>query len=154
MRKFNGGAILLALIVLFATGGPALAQTGEAHSKAVPAPPAYQASKEVTLEGTVYSVITKPTAGMLMGAHAILATPAGDVDAHLGNYAMKGANPLTLTPGERVQVVGVMSTRAGGRQVLLVRTVQAGSHTYTIRNKNGFLLKPATKPAQGGQHES
>jgi hypothetical protein len=150
MKKYRGGAILPAVIVLLAIGGSIEAQTAE-HPKAVPAAPVYQASKEVTLEGTVANVVTKPTAGMLIGAHAILATPTGNVDAHLGSYAMKGSNPLTLTPGERVQVVGVMETLAKGNKVFLVRTIQAGSHTYTIRNEHGALIMTSVKRVQGGQ---
>jgi hypothetical protein len=79
----------------------------------------------------------------------IVATSSGDVDAHLGSYAMKGANAFTLTPGERVQLVGVMTT-SGANQVFLVRTIQAGSQVHQIRNAHGFLLRPA-KSTQGGK---
>ncbi len=148
MRKLYGGVFLLASIVLLAIAVPIGAQTA-ARATVAPAAPRYQASKEVTLAGSVLSVVTKPTAGMLLGAHVIVATPSGDVDGHLGAYAMKGANSFTLTPGERVQMVGVMSTAEGNR-VFLVRTIQSGSHVYKIRNEHGALLRPVTK-AQGGQ---
>ncbi|MGA8268183.1 MAG: hypothetical protein WB787_10490 [Candidatus Acidiferrales bacterium] len=148
MRKLYGGVILFASIAALAIAVPVGAQTA-ARTAAVPAAPRYQASKEVTLVGNVMNVVTKPAAGMLMGEHVIVATPSGDVDGHLGVYAMKGANSFTLTPGERVQMVGVMTT-AGANRVFLVRTIQSGSHVYKIRNQNGFLLRPA-KPAQGGK---
>jgi hypothetical protein len=148
MRKLYGGVFLFASIAMLAIAVPIGAQT-VARATVVPAAPRYEASKEVTIEGSVMSVVTKPSAGMLMGSHVIVATPSGDLDAHLGTYAMKGANSFTLTPGEHVQMVGVMSTAEGNR-VFLVRTIQSGSHLYKIRNEHGFLLRPTTK-AQGGQ---
>jgi hypothetical protein len=153
MRKFIRGAVLIASIGLLSIAGPAKAQTAAqtpVHPTKAPAPARYVASKEVTLEGTVASMVTKPTAGMLIGAHVILATPTGDVDGHLGTYAMKGTNPVSLTPGERVQMTGVM-IMAEGKRVFLVRTIQAGSHLYTIRNEHGALLRGTPKASQGGQ---
>jgi hypothetical protein len=81
---------------------------------------------------------------LLVGAHVIVATPSGDVDGHLGIYAMKGTNPFSVTPGERVSMVGVMST-ANGKRVFLVRTIETGSKTYKIRNVHGALIHPALK---------
>jgi hypothetical protein len=153
MSKFMRCAILIASIGLLSIAGAAKAQTATqtgVHPTKAPAPARYVASKEETLEGTVSSVVTKPTAGMLIGAHVILATPKGNVDGHLGTYAMKFTNPVSLTPGERVQMTGVMTT-SGGNRVFLVRTVQAGSHVYKIRNDHGFLLKGEPKASQGGK---
>ena len=103
------------------------------------------------------SVVTNSTPGLLVGAHAILTTASGTVDAHLGNYVMKGANPLLLAVGERVKMVGVMATVAG-RLVLLVRMAQTARGIYPVRNAHGFPLRPASasatrpqKDARGGQ---
>jgi hypothetical protein len=151
MRKLYGGVILFASIAILAIAVPMRAQTAAqttARPAAVPAP-RYEASKEVTLQGNVLDVVTKPPAGKLIGTHVIVATPSGDVDAHLGSYAMKGANAFTLTTGERVQLVGVM-TISGANRVFLVRTIQSGSHVYKIRNEHGALLHPA-KSTQGGR---
>ncbi|MGC1684737.1 MAG: hypothetical protein WA734_03885 [Candidatus Acidiferrales bacterium] len=151
MRKLYGGVILFASMALLAIAVPAGAQTTAQTTArtAVPAAARYEASKEVTLQGNVLDIVTKAPAGKLIGAHVIVATSSGDVDAHLGVYAMKGKNALTLTPGERVQLVGVM-TSSGASQVFLVRTIQAGSQVHQIRNVHGFLLRPA-KASQGGQ---
>jgi hypothetical protein len=150
MRKLYGGVILFASMALLAIAVPAGAQTtAQTTSRAAVPAPRYEASKEVTLQGNVLDVVTKAPAGKLIGAHVIVATSSGDVDAHLGVYALKGTNALTLTPGERVQLVGVMTT-AGANQVFLVRTIQAGSQTHQIRNVHGFLLRPA-KASKGGQ---
>lgn len=158
MKKPSEGLILSALVALLAMAlpGPAGGQTAM-RAKGAAAPPKYEAAKEVTIEGTVASVVTNSTPGLLVGAHAILTTASGTVDAHLGTYAMRGANPLVLPVGERVKMVGVMATVAG-RPVLLVRTAQTGHGVYTIRNAHGFPLRPASssathpqKDAKGGQ---
>lgn len=158
MKVSSGGVILLALVALLATALPVPAGSQTAvRAKGAAAAPRYEPAKEVTIEGTVASVVTNSTPGLLVGAHATLTTASGTVDAHLGNYAMKGANPLALAVGERVKMVGVMMT-VGGRPVLLVRTAQTGRGVYTIRNAHGFPLRPASasatrpqKDARGGQ---
>jgi len=152
MRKLFGGVFLFASIAILAIAVPMRAQTTAqttGRATAVPAAPRYEASKEVTLQGNVLDVVTKPPAGKLIGTHVIVATSSGDVDAHLGTYAMKGTNSFTLTPGERVQLVGVMTT-SGANRVFLVRTIKSGSHIYKIRNEHGALLHPA-KSVQGGR---
>lgn len=157
MKKPSEGLALAATIALLAMAlaGPANGQT-VAQAKAAAAPK-YDIAREVTIEGTVASVVTEPSPGMLVGAHAILTTPTGDVDAHLGNYAMRGARALLLASGERAKMVGVMTT-INGRAVLLVRTAQTSRGLYTIRNKRGFLIRSAsasatrsTKAADGGR---
>ena len=140
--KIGARGVISALFLFSLLAIPASAQTSAATPQAVRAP-RYEASKEVTLEGTVQSLVTKPAAGMLIGAHVMLATPSGTVDAHLGIYAMKGSNPPSVVPGERVQVVGVMTAYQHGN-VFLVRTLNAGGTTYQIRNKNGIPLRSAS----------
>jgi len=158
MKKSLGALIVSAIAALLAMAlpGSAMGQTA-VGAKAAATPPRYDVAKEVTIEGTVASVVTKPAPGMLAGAHALVTTPSGTVDAHLGNYAMKGANALALSAGERVRMLGVMVTLKG-RAVLLVRTLQTGRSLYTIRNAHGFLLRPSSasathpqKDAKGGQ---
>lgn len=158
MKKPSGGLILSTLIALLAMAlsGSADSQTA-VRAKSAAATPKYDAAKEVTIEGTVASVVTNSAPGLLVGAHAMLMTALGTVDAQLGNYAMRGANALVLAASERVIMVGVMVT-VSGRPVLLVRTAQTGHGLYTIRNAHGFLLRSgsssATRPqkdARGGQ---
>jgi hypothetical protein len=149
MKKPLGSLILSVSITLLATAlaGPADGQTA-ARAKAVAAAPRYDIAKEVTTEGTVASVVTKPSPGMLAGAHLMVKTSSGTLDAHLGSYAMRGTNALTLTVGERVKLVGVM-TSALGQPVLLVRTVQSGSGLRVIRNLHGFLIQPGAATSPG-----
>ena len=120
---------------------PAGAQTATTAKAARPAP-LYDASKETTLAGTVSNVVTKPGAGMIAGGHLTVATGQGAVDAHVGR-ALQGPNAIAVKAGDSVKLVGVMAT-VNHNQIFLVRSVEAGGHTYTIRNERGFLLPSLT----------
>lgn len=110
--------------------------------------PRYDASKEVTVSGTVYSLSSQGKPGLPSGAHLMISTSRGLIDAHLGGFALMGSQPVSVHPGEQVSVVGVM-TMAKGSVLLLARTVQANSKTFVIRNEHGALLFP--RPAAPGQ---
>jgi hypothetical protein len=155
MKKPSASLILSALVTLLALSlaGTASGQTA-ARAGAAAAPPRYDIAKEITIEGTVAEVVKKAGPGMLAGAHALLTTSSGAVDAHLGNYAMRGTSALRLAAGDQIRVVGVMRT-IQGRPVLLVRTVQAGGVSCTIRNAHGIPLRSAsacaTQPHQNAK---
>jgi len=117
---------------------PAGAQTAAAANAARPA--TYDASKEVTITGTVSNVVTRPTAGMIGGGHLMVSTSKGTVDAHVGRR-LSGKNAIAVKAGDSVKLVGVMTTE-NNSQVFLVRTAQDGGHTYTIRTEKGFLITP------------
>ena len=123
-----------------AMGTPALAQLSARPKVPVSSPTGYDVRKEVTIEGTVTSVVTKPSAGMLAGAHVILASSSGPIDVHLGNAATNVSRGLSYTSGERLRIVGVMTT-AYGRSVFLARTIQAGSRVQVIRNERGLPVR-------------
>ena len=125
---------------------PAGAQTAATTKAARPAP-VYDASKEMTLQGTASNVVTKPGAGMIAGGHLIVATAQGAVDAHVGGRALQGPNAIAVKAGDAVKLVGVMAT-INHNQVFLVRTVEAGGRTFTIRNERGFLV-PAMTSTRG-----
>ncbi len=109
-------------------------------------PLAYDASKETTLRGTVSSVLAKPAAksGMIFGAHLMLTTSSGTVDASLGRFALKGKGALSVQPGASVAITGVMKT-INNKQVFLARTVSVGQQVYTIRNQHGIALSAAAR---------
>jgi hypothetical protein len=140
MRKVLGGLGVVALLALSALAGPTQAQTATGV-KTVHHTPFYDATKEVTLQGTVENVLRTPSRGMLPGAHVMLATGSGMVDTHVGPFAFKGFHPLSVAPGERVSVVGVMKT-VRGSEVFLARTVKVGDEEYKIRNEHGAILAP------------
>ena len=145
MKKPIGGFAALGILALLLIVAQVQAQT--AGRAKTPRPARYDAAREVTIEGSVASLVTKPTRGMLAGAHVILSTSTGTVDAHLGNYALVGQNALTLTSGEHVRFVGLMTT-VHGNPVFLVRTAQTANGVHVVRNTHGFLIQPGAASLQ------
>jgi hypothetical protein len=140
---------LLAGLLLAILAVPLVAQPErESH-------PFYDISKEVTLTGTVSSVLARPAAGMIFGAHLMLDTASGQVDASLGKWALQGKGALSLSAGAPVELTGVMKTM-NDKQVFIVRTVKANGQVYTIRNQSGVPNSPQSrarvsqKTTQGG----
>ena len=146
MRKVLGGLGLATLVAVLSLAVPATAQTVKPVKRA-PVAPQYDVRQETTLKGTVNQVVTKPSKGMLVGTHMMVTTSSGVVDAHLGMFAMRGKNALKLTPGESVQMVGVMKN-SGKEHVFLVRSVKTGSTEFAVRNEHGYLLTPASRKGE------
>jgi hypothetical protein len=147
------GPFVVLALCLFAT--PIDAQTAEGTPGSVVAPK-YDITREVTLTGTVSSVVknTTPEMQMLGGSHLIVQTTSGKIDASLGGYAMKAEGALSVSPGQQVQVTGVMRT-IRDRQVFVTRLVLANGRVYKIRNEHGFVIAPeprkgVTKPESKG----
>jgi hypothetical protein len=148
------GPLVLALCV---SALPLHAQTSAAKTKTF-AHPWYDISREVTLTGTVTSVLktASPEMKMMGGSHLIVQTKSGLVDASLGGFAMRGKGALSISEGERVQVTGVVKV-VKGKEVLLTRLVQANGHQYVLRNEHGFVIGHAAhgvaakSEAEGGQ---
>jgi hypothetical protein len=140
MKRLFAGLYALALISLISLQLPVQAQTAERSV----GPLSYDASKEVTLKGTVLSVLAKPSPGMVMGSHVLLTTPSGPVDASLGRFGLMGKGALSVAPGQQVEVTGVMKT-VKDKQVFLARTVKVGGEVYTIRNEHGFAVSPQAR---------
>jgi hypothetical protein len=64
--------------------------------------PYYDITTEVTLNGTVTSVLNHPCAGMIPGLHLVLATESGTIDASLGRWGLQGKGALSVAQGEPV----------------------------------------------------
>jgi hypothetical protein len=148
------GPVAVLALCLFAT--PIHAQTAEGTPGSV-VPPKYDLTHEVTFAGTVSSVvkITTPEMQMLGGSHLVIQTTSGKIDASLGAYAMKAEGALSVSPGQQVQVTGVMKT-IRDQQVFVTRLVQVNGRIYKIRNEHGFVLAPEprkgiTKPEAKGR---
>jgi hypothetical protein len=62
----------------------------------------YDVSKEVTLSGTVSSVLHKAAPGMTWGSHLIVETASGRLDASLGRFGLEGKGALSVTPASRL----------------------------------------------------
>ena len=109
----------------------------DAHSR-------YDVSKEVTLSGTVSSVLQKPAPGMIWGSHLMVETVFGRLDASLGRFGLAGTGALSVTPGQQIELTGVVKT-VRDNVVFVVRKVRAGGETYTIRNQHGIEVSPLTR---------
>lgn len=145
-RKLHGiaaGPLIGVLLAMFAV--PLTAQPGDPH--------AYDVSREVTLNGTISAVVTKTTPGMLMGAHLVLTTTSGTVDASLGRWALQGKHPLSVSSGQQVEVTGIMET-IKGKEVFIARTVKSGGNVYTLRNQHGIEISPQTRERAAQKGES
>jgi hypothetical protein len=140
-------ACALGLLCFISLLSPVQAQTAATPTRTT-GPYTYHLSEEVTLSGTVSSVLPHSTAGMIMGSHLLLATATGPVDASLGRFALMGKGALPVAAGQQVEVTGVMKT-IKANHVFLVRTVKAGGTVYPIRNQHGFAISP-----QGRQRTS
>ena len=109
----------------------------------------YDITQEMTFTGTVSSVV-KASAHETKKAgvsHVMVQTTSGTVEADLGRYAMRGEVALSVTPGQLVQLTGVMKT-VRGQQVVIARLVQANGKVYKIRNEHGFVYHPVARKNQ------
>jgi hypothetical protein len=145
MKKVLGGFVYLSLLAFLLTASSAQAATTTVPKRV--ATPAYEVSKEITLEGNISSV-NKFVPGKLMGGHVFVATSKGTIDGHLGPFALNGTHKVALSAGEHIKMVGVMTT-VKGSQVFLVRSIDTGTSKYTLRNEHGFpLLMGARQPTK------
>jgi len=115
--------------------------------------PYYDVSQEVTLSGTVSAVLSRPAPGMMMGAHLLLTTISGKVDASLGRWGFQGKGALSVVPGQQVEVTGVLKAFRG-REVFVARIVKAGGKVYTMRNAHGIPVSPQARERSAAKGES
>jgi hypothetical protein len=137
------GPFVIPALCLFAM--PTYSQTTAPTTKSA-VRPSYDIAREVTIVGTVNSVVSKvtPEMKMLGGSHLILETSSGMIDASLGLFRVSDDDALSVTPGQRVQVTGVMKT-IRDQQVFVTRLALVSGHVYTIRNEHGFVLVPLAR---------
>jgi hypothetical protein len=62
-----------------------------------------------------------------------------------------GKGALHVTPGQQVEVTGVMKTYRD-KQVFIARTVKVGTQVYTLRNEHGISASPQTRARAGQKH--
>ncbi len=136
------GLCSLALLCILLTPGFAGAQGAQQSSNTFQ----YDTANEVSFTGSVAGTLSKPLAGMLMGAHLLVTTSSGVIDASLGNFRFTRDGAPAITAGQQVTVRGVMKT-IQNRPVLLTRTVQVGNETLVIRNEHGFPISSSAPKA-------
>ena len=135
--------VRLCLLTVFFVALPAVVMAAKDSStaKRVAHSPLYDAAKEVTFEGTVESLVTKPAPGKMLGGHLIVSTAKGSVDGEIGAFVLRGSHAFTATPGEKVKITGVMAT-IHGQQAFLVRTIETPDRTVVVRDAHGFFVVP------------
>jgi len=143
MKPLFAGLCVLALLFLISPLQLVQAQTAAVETRTA-GPFSYDVTQEVTLNGTVSSVLAKPAPGMIWGSHLLLATPFGPVDASLGRFGLLGKDAVSVAAGQQIEVTGVMKT-IKDKQVFLARTVKAGGQVYTIRNEHGVPVPPQSR---------
>jgi len=145
MRKIAGGLCLLSLAISL-LAAPLRANESATPKRTVIAP-RYDLSKEVTLEGTVQNLVRTPAPGTIVGAHLIVSTGQGIVDAHIGDRVIAGPNAASFASGQAVKLVGIM-VQFNQQNVFIVRTIQTENRTITVRNDHGFLVFPGSRAAR------
>ncbi len=133
----NTAAAIVALS--FALALPAGAQSANRKGLA-----AFDATHEVTLQGTIKEVVAHPPAGSPLGMHLTVATTTGTQDVHVGSYLPKQVTENLLHANAQVIVVGGYVNLAG-KNIFLARQLVVGSQTITVRNEHGFLIMPKTE---------
>ncbi len=155
MKLLSTGLCTFAIFLLISSPPRVTAQT-RVNATGVASLPRYEMTAEVTLHGRVSSVLTTAAPGMIPGAHLLLATPSGSVDASLGRYGLRGRGAVSVASGQKIDATGVIKTM-NNRTVFLVRTLKVGDEVYRLRSEHGVLLSPqarqrsAQKIAQNGE---
>jgi hypothetical protein len=143
MRRLFAGLWALPLLAVVSLTVPVHAQTAAATANST-RPFSYQVSEEVTLRGSVTSVLATPERGMIMGSHLMVATASGTVDASLGTFGLRGKGAAPVKEGDEIELTGIMKTLKN-KPVFLTRLVKMNGHVYTIRNERGFPVSPQAR---------
>ena len=138
--RFRTYCLLFAFVLLFsvAVGAQQKSASTAAHGRVS----GYDVTRESTLQGVVLEYNANSSTAPF-GAHVLLQTSSGSVDAHLGNSKVLEANHISLSAGDSVRVVGENVTFNNGT-IFAIRTLQKGSQTVTLRSKNGMPLVNTT----------
>jgi len=100
--------------------------------------PVYDSAHEITLNGTIQTIVTAHVKGSPAGMHLLVTGPEGNVvDAHLGPFLNK-ATREALQEGTPVRIVGAM-TILHGKSYLYARLLTVNDRTITVRSTHGVL---------------
>jgi hypothetical protein len=99
----------------------------------------YDRAHEITVDGTIESVVAQRVPGSPVGLHVILASSQGTFDTHLGPYLSKETQEALHT-GTPIQIVGAIE-KVHERSYLLAREMNLGGTVITIRNQHGLLAQ-------------
>lgn len=134
--------VMLALCGLFflapRTQAQSAASTASAASPAqLPVP--YDLSKETRIQGSIQQVDTSNDRAPI-GAHILVQTASGVVDAHLGPLNQASLDALHLSAGEAVTLTGMNESISSGA-VFLVRILTTSSRVVILRNEHGYPVR-------------
>jgi hypothetical protein len=108
--------------------------------------PVYDASHEITLNGTIQEFVTKRVVGSPTGMHLLVAGPDGVVDARVGPFLSKETKEALRT-GAPIRIVGAM-TSLRGKNYLLARELTVGGTTVKLRSTNGAPMHGGSTTAR------
>lgn len=154
MKKLSLRLCFLSALVLSAPAVPLHAGNAPEFKRTLIAP-RYDATKEVTIEGTIQELVTKPIPGAILGGHLMVSTSSGIIDAQIGSFILRGPQPFAPVAGQSVKIVGVMAN-INHRNVFLTRTIETENRTIEVRTARGFFIIPGTEnrsaqiPTTGG----
>jgi hypothetical protein len=137
MNLRNSTVLLIALS--FALALPGSAQSVKNSNRSGLA--AFDATREITLQGTIKEVVSHPPAGSLMGLHLTVASTTGTQDVHLGSHLPKSVTQNLLRDNAPVIVVGSYVDLAGNN-ILLARQLVVAGQVIAVRNQHGFVIRP------------
>jgi|SRR5271170_1054996 len=143
MRKLLVALCFLAVVAVSALAAPLYADHSPAFKRTVIAP-RYDPAKEVTMAGTIHEVVTKPDPCSILGAHLMVSTAAGIIDAQIGSFVLRGPQAFSPVAGQFINLVGVMAT-INHRKVFLTRTIKTENRTIEIRTARGFPMIPGAR---------
>jgi hypothetical protein len=154
MRKLSLSVCYLSAIVVSAPAVPLHAGNAPEFKRTVVVA-RYDAAKEITIEGTIQQLVTKPIPGAILGGHLMVSTSSGIIDAQIGSFILRGPQPFAPVAGQSVRIVGVMAN-INRRNVFLARTIETENRTIEVRTARGFFVIPGTEnrsaqiPTTGG----
>ncbi|MGC1903140.1 MAG: hypothetical protein WA715_04920 [Candidatus Acidiferrum sp.] len=102
------------------------------------APAVYSVSREVSVVGTVSSVVENSKTGPL-GTHVMVKSAGGTVDVHIGSAKYLELNKVSLKTGDSVRIIGENFT-VGTETVFFARIVQDGTAAVAVRSTKGMPL--------------
>jgi DNA/RNA endonuclease YhcR with UshA esterase domain len=140
--KTSGIIVAVICMVIFcgATTQPAAAQD-EASPRTVTSLTAWKATNEITFGAAVHEVVSKNPSGAPAGLNLLVDGSQRVLYVNVGPR-LDDKVKQALTPGQVIQVVGVVQT-FNGQSYLLARELQIGDRKIEVRNQHGFLTYPS-----------
>jgi hypothetical protein len=129
---------ILSAVVAAGLGLVLLTPVVRAQTAGTIAPAVYSVSREVSVVGTVSSVVENSKTGPL-GTHVMVKSAGGTVDVHIGSAKYLELNKVSLKTGDSVRIIGENFT-VGTDTVFFARIVQDGTAAVAVRSTKGMPL--------------